>query len=84
MLSRYLTVIYYKIVQNIVVHFKEIKLAISYTQSSLYLLNKLKKQYDTNGLLVNTEKTQAIFLGTSAMTKKIPKDFSLNFNGSNI
>ena len=49
-----------------------------------YLLNKLKKWYDTNGLLVNTEKTQAIFLGTSAMTKKIPKDFSLNFNGSKI
>ena len=44
-----------------------------------YLLNKLKKWYDTNGLLLNIEKTQAIFLRTSAMTKKIPKDFSLNF-----
>ena len=40
-----------------------------------YILNKVKKWYNTNGLLVNTEKTQAIFLWTSAMIKRIPKDF---------
>ena len=48
------------------------------------LLTKLKKWYDNNGLLVNTEKTQLIFLGTPHMNKKIPKEFSLNLNGSNI
>ena len=49
-----------------------------------HFLNKLKKLYGNNGLLVNNENTQLIFLGTPQMIKIIPEDFSLSFNDSNI
>ena len=42
-------------------------------QNAGVLLTILKKWYDRNGLVLNTEENQHIFFGTQAMIRKIPK-----------
>ena len=47
-------------------------------------LCKLKYYFDTNGLLLNTQKTQCIFIGSHHYISKIPVDTAIKFGDSYI
>ncbi|MEL6606538.1 MAG: hypothetical protein AAFP20_25445, partial [Cyanobacteria bacterium J06614_10] len=47
-------------------------------------LTKAKKYFDLNGLQINPQKTQIIFIGTQQYISKIPDDTFINFDGNQL
>lgn len=47
-------------------------------------LKQLRLYFNTNGLMLNTKKTQCIFVGTRGLLAKIPEDTHLNVDGTQI
>lgn len=48
------------------------------------VLAKAKYYFDKNGLLINPNKTQCLFVGSRQNIARLPNDISLNFNGIEI
>ena len=47
-------------------------------------LKRTKLYLDKNGLMINSNKTQCIFIGSRQNIARLPKDLVINFNGSEI
>ena len=47
-----------------------------------YTMDRAKHYFDSNGLKVNPQKTQAIFIGSRQNIAKIPSDTKINFDGN--
>ena len=47
-------------------------------------LSKIKKYFDKNGLLINANKTQCIFIGLPQYISKIPNNIAIQFDGNTI
>ena len=48
------------------------------------VLAKAKYYFDKNGLLINPNKTQCLFVGSRQNIARLPNDISLNFNSIEI
>ena len=48
------------------------------------ILVKAKRYFDKNGLLINSKKTQCIFIGSRQNISKIPHDLHINFDGNEL
>ncbi len=47
-------------------------------------LSSAKSYFHTNGLMLNTRKTQCIFVGTKPIIKQLPTDTKITFNNTYI
>ena len=52
------------------------------TDHAEYIMSRAKHYFDSNGLKVNPQKTQAIFVGSRQNIAKIPVDTRINFDGN--
>ena len=54
------------------------------TSKADHILMKAKRYFDENGLLINPQKTQCIFIGSRQNIARIPNNVHLNFEGNKI